>query len=146
MGNTIGGSIGWGALFGTIAAFTTASCMSYFWASAKTGHSGDRLTLMVLWVPPVTIMGRRCRDSAIRRGRSDNEFPSRWDRTITSQLCRLGQSSGTRNSDFTVWFLGGGRAASSAPGCAMDVLAVTYWSAPGSNRGSFHQVESGSQR
>jgi hypothetical protein len=57
MGNTIGRSIGWGALFGTIAAFTTASCMSYFWASAKTGHPGDLLTLMVLWVPPVTIMG-----------------------------------------------------------------------------------------
>jgi hypothetical protein len=56
MGNTIGRSIGWGALFGTIAAFTTASCMSYFWASAS-GHPGELTTLMVFWVPPMTIMG-----------------------------------------------------------------------------------------
>ena len=57
MGNTIGRSIGWGALSGAIAAFTTASCLSYSWASAKTGHPGDLIVLMVLWVPPVTIMG-----------------------------------------------------------------------------------------
>ena len=57
MGNTIGKSFGWGALFGTIAAFTTASCMSYFWATGKTGGPGQLLTLMILWVPAATIMG-----------------------------------------------------------------------------------------
>jgi len=56
MGATIGRSIGWGALFGTIAAFTSASCLSYFWA-AKSHHAGELATLMILWVPPVTIMG-----------------------------------------------------------------------------------------
>jgi hypothetical protein len=57
MGKTIGKSFGWGALFGSIAAFTTASCMSYFWATGKTGGPGHLVTLMILWVPPVTIMG-----------------------------------------------------------------------------------------
>src|ERR1700683_4334812 len=57
MGNTIGKSFGWGALFGTIAAFTTASCMSYFWATGKTGGPGQLSTLMILWVPAATIMG-----------------------------------------------------------------------------------------
>ncbi len=57
MGNTIGKSFGWGALFGAIAAFTTASCMSYFWATGKTGGPGHLVTLMILWVPAVTIMG-----------------------------------------------------------------------------------------
>jgi hypothetical protein len=57
MGKTIGKSFGWGALFGTIGAFTMASCMSYFWATGKTGGPGQLLTLMVLWVPAATIMG-----------------------------------------------------------------------------------------
>jgi hypothetical protein len=57
MGNIIGRSAGWGAVFGAIAAFTTAACLLQYWASAKTGHPGDLITLMILWVPPVTIMG-----------------------------------------------------------------------------------------
>jgi hypothetical protein len=57
MGNTIGRSIGWGAVFGTVAAFTTASSVSYFWAFSKTGHPSDLVTLMILFVPVATIMG-----------------------------------------------------------------------------------------
>jgi hypothetical protein len=87
--------------------------------------------------------GRRCRNPAICRGRSDNEFPSRRNRTIASQLCRPGQSSGIWNSDFTVWLMGGGRVASSTPECARGVLAATHRLVAGCNRESFHRVESG---
>jgi hypothetical protein len=55
MGATIGRSIGWRALFGTIAAFMSASCLSYFWAS-ESHRAGELATLMILWVSPVTIM------------------------------------------------------------------------------------------
>jgi hypothetical protein len=56
MGAIISRSIGWGALFGTIAAFASASCLSLFWA-AQSQHTGELTTLMILWVPAVTMMG-----------------------------------------------------------------------------------------
>jgi hypothetical protein len=28
-----------------------------FWSTGRTGHAGDFATLMILWVPPVAIMG-----------------------------------------------------------------------------------------
>jgi hypothetical protein len=56
MGATIRRSIGWGALFGTIAAFASASCLSLFWA-AQSHHTGELTKLMVLWVPAATMMG-----------------------------------------------------------------------------------------
>ena len=56
MGATIVRSIGWGALFGTIAAFMSACCLSLFWAS-QSHQTGELTTLMIFWVPPVTIMG-----------------------------------------------------------------------------------------
>ena len=56
MGETIGGSIRWGAVYGTIGAFVSASCMSLFWA-ASSHRPSDMAVLMILWVPGVTIAG-----------------------------------------------------------------------------------------
>lgn len=56
MGNIIGRSIGCGALYGTIAAFTSALCQSLFWAS-KSGDPNGLPMLMIFWVPPMTILG-----------------------------------------------------------------------------------------
>jgi hypothetical protein len=57
MGNIVGRSILWGAIFGATAAFVASSCLSIVWSTGRTGHPGDLVTLMILWVPPVTIMG-----------------------------------------------------------------------------------------
>jgi hypothetical protein len=57
MNNIVGRSAGWGAIFGAAAAFASGLCLAIFWSTARTGHAGDFTTLMILWVPPVAIMG-----------------------------------------------------------------------------------------
>jgi hypothetical protein len=57
MSNLVGRSVGWGAIFGAAAAFASGSCASIFWSTGRTGHAGDFAALMILWVPPVVIMG-----------------------------------------------------------------------------------------
>jgi hypothetical protein len=51
MGATIGRSIGWGALFGTIAAFASASYCAYLSASA--GHNAGELTFLMKYAVPL---------------------------------------------------------------------------------------------
>jgi len=55
--NIVGRSVLWGAIFGAIAAFVAASCLSLVWSAGRTGHPSDFIMLMILWVPAVTIMG-----------------------------------------------------------------------------------------
>src|SRR5262245_55791023 len=50
----IGRSILWGAIFGAIAAFVTGVGLAIYWSP---GRGGDFAALMILWVPPVAIMG-----------------------------------------------------------------------------------------
>ena len=57
MSNIVGRSVGWGAIFGAIAAFASGLCLAIFWSTGRTGHAGGFATLMILWVPPVAIMG-----------------------------------------------------------------------------------------
>ena len=57
MSNIVGRSAGGGAIFGAIAAFASGSCAAISWSTARTGHAGDFAALMILWVPPVVIMG-----------------------------------------------------------------------------------------
>ena len=57
MSNIVGRSAGWGAVFGATAAFATGLGLAIFWSTSKTGHASDFTALMVLWVPPVIIMG-----------------------------------------------------------------------------------------
>ena len=57
MSHTIGRSVAWGGIFGAIATFATGFCLAIFWSRARTGHPDHFATLMILWVPPVTIMG-----------------------------------------------------------------------------------------
>ena len=57
MNNIVGRSAGWGAIFGAAAAFASGLCLAIFWSTARTGHAGDFTMLMILWVPPVAIMG-----------------------------------------------------------------------------------------
>jgi len=57
MSNIVGRSAVWGAIFGVTVAFATGFCLAIFWSTARTGHAGDFVTLMILWVPPVAIMG-----------------------------------------------------------------------------------------
>ena len=56
MADLIGRSVVWGAIFGAIVAFATGFCLAIFWSTGRTGHGGF-VTLMILWVPPVAIMG-----------------------------------------------------------------------------------------
>jgi hypothetical protein len=57
MTNIVGRSVLWGAIFGATVAFAASSCLAIIWSTGKTGHPGDFPLLMILWVPPVTIMG-----------------------------------------------------------------------------------------
>jgi hypothetical protein len=57
MSDLVGRSIAWGAFYGLVAAFVTSLCLAASWSTGRTGQAGEFATLMILWVPPVAIMG-----------------------------------------------------------------------------------------
>ena len=88
MSNIVSRSAGWGAVFGATAAFATGLGLAIFWSTSKTGHAGDFAALMILWVPPVIIMGAGA--AAVLFSVVGVIVESGADRSFAPQLCRVG--------------------------------------------------------
>ena len=56
MNDLVGRSIGWGAVFGAMGSFATASCYLLFWM-AKGGYHVEYGMAMIFWLPAMAIMG-----------------------------------------------------------------------------------------
>ena len=141
MNNIVGRSAGWGAIFGAAAAFASGLCLAIFWSTARTGHAGDFTMLMILWVPPVAIMGGGAAAVLFGVVAVIVNFSPGTDRSIAHKLCRLGESSVARNNHSTFRFMGCGWFAPSLAGSARNLFAVACRSPSRGNRGLSHRVD-----
>ena len=141
MSNIVGRSAGWGAIFGAAAAFASGLCLAIFWSTARTGHAGDFATLMILWVPPVAIMGGGAAAVLFGVVAVIVNFSAGRIEASPISYAVLGSLSLARNNHSTIRFMGCGWFAPSLAGSARNLFAVACRSPSRGNRGLSHRVD-----
>jgi len=109
MGNTIGKSFGWGALFGAIAAFTTGLVHVVLLGYGQDGRPWPTVNVDDFVGSCSDDYGRHCRCCTVCYGRSDRESASRSDRPSPLSYAVLGSLLALAVVIFAVWFMDRGR-------------------------------------